>query len=374
MTAHSFNDFQFAEAFSTWELQRGYPLIHVVYEKDHKQFRLTQKRYLNADTNSIDSSSWFIPLNFAHANNPDFDDTKVTQYFMLDTSEKIISTENIEGFNDTEWFVFNKQQLGFYRVNYDFENWHNLIKVLNSESYQQIHVLNRAQIVDDVMNFAIDGHLNFDVALGILMYLRHETDYLPWASAVNYLDRLDYMLLGTEVHEMFHQMVGILISKMFIAHGMHEKAGENFLNKNARELAINWLCRSGNARCLRDTYVQLHTAMSEGKSIPKPLEISFLCNGIKGNGKIEHFLFFWRKMFDSTDQAERLRIIDGIACADDHDIIKTLLDTSVSWTSDVNYRLHERLRIFNSVLTSSSIGIDSTLNFLADNFMEAEVM
>lgn len=374
MTANNFNDFDFAEAFSTWELQRGYPVIHVKFEKDQKQFRITQKRYLNADTNNIDKSSWFIPLNFAHANNANFDDTKITQYFEHGTNENIISTENIQGFNDAEWFLFNKQQLGYYRVNYDFENWHNLIRVLNGENYQQIHVLNRAQIVDDVMNFAIDGHVDFEVALGVLMYLRHETDYLPWASAVNYLDRLDYLLLGSEVHVMFRQFVSHLVSTMYVTHGMKEKTGEDFLNKNAREIAINWSCRSGNARCLRDTYVQVHSSITQEKSIPKPLEIAFLCNGIKGSGKTEDFIHLWRKMLDSTDQAERLRIIDGVACANDPEIIKSLLDSSVAYTSDVNYRLHERSRIFNSILSSSSIGIMSTLNFLAENFFDAQVM
>lgn len=371
MTEKSFNDFNFAEAFSTWELQRGYPVVHIKYEKDAKQFRITQKRYLNADSNNIDTSSWFIPLNFAHANNPDFDDTRITQYFEQGTSEKLVSVENVD---EGEWFVFNKQQLGYYRVNYDFENWHNIIRVLNGENYRQIHVLNRAQIVDDVMNFAIDGHVDFNVALGVLMYLRHETDYLPWASAVNYLDRLDYLLLGSEVHQMFRQFVSHLVSMMYVTHGMSERNGEDFLNKNAREIAINWSCRSGNVRCLNDAHVQVHTSITQGKSISKPLEIAFICQGIKGNGKTEEFVHFWRKFYDSTDQSERLRIIDGLACATDSEIIKSLLDSSVAYTSDVNYRLHERSRVFNSILSSSSIGIDSTLDFLEENFLDVQEM
>lgn len=371
MDENNFLEFDFAKAFSSWELQSGSPMIHVIFEKDLKQFQITQKRYLNADSNNIDSSSWFIPLNFAHANNPNFSDTRITHYFENGTSVKIIPTENVD---DAEWFVFNKQQLGFYRVNYDFENWHNLIRVLNGENYQQIHVLNRAQIVDDVMNFAIDGHVDFDVALGVLMYLRQETDYLPWAAAVNYLDRLDYLLLGSDVHVMLHQFVSHLVSTLYVAHGVHEKTGEEFLNKNAREIAINWSCRSGNARCLRDAYLQVHSSITQEKSIPKPLEIAFLCNGIKGSGKAEEFVYYWRKMLDSTDQSERLRIIDGVACANDPDIIKSLLDSSVSWNSDVNYRLHERRRIFSSILSSSSIGIASALNFLSANAFEVEFM
>jgi aminopeptidase N len=374
MSERNFNDFKFAEAFSSWELQRGSPIIHVSHEKNQKQFRITQKRYLNADSNNIDSSSWFIPINFAHSSNPDFDDSRIEYYFEAGTSELIISTSNIDGFDDGGWFVFNKQQLGFYRVNYDFENWHNIIKVLNSGNYQQIHVLNRAQIVDDVMNFAIDGYVDFNIALGVLAYLRHETDYLPWASAMNYLDRLDHLLLGSEVHQMFHQFVNHLVTTMYDTHGLREKADEDFLNKNAREIAINWSCRSGNVRCLRDSYVEVVDSMKEGKSIPKPLEIAFLCNAIKGTGKTEIFMHFWRKLYESTDQAERLRIIDGLACATDPEIVKSFLESSLGYNSDVNYRLHERVRIFNSVLTQSSIGARAALNLWKENFRDIGIM
>lgn len=91
-------------------------------------------------------------------------------------------------------------QIGYYRVNYDFDNWHKLIVLLNSDDYQLINVLNRAQLVDDAMSFAQAGLIDHDVAAGILMYLRHETDYIPWASASNYLNDMSE-LFGGRNHE-----------------------------------------------------------------------------------------------------------------------------------------------------------------------------
>lgn len=367
MDANAFDDFNFADAFETWELQSGYPVIHVTRDKDQSRFQITQKRYLNAETNSVDSNSWFIPLNFAHASNPDFDDLSFTHYFEHDTTEKIISTENIQGFDDDEWFVFNKQQLGYYRVNYDLENWQNIIAILNSEQYQQIHVLNRAQLVDDAMNFAIDGHIEFEVALNVLKYLQREVDYLPWASAVPYLERLDYLLLDDEVREKFHEFISHIVARLYVTHGLEQTSEEEFLTRNAREVAINWLCRSGNQKCLSDAYAEIHASMVEERPLPKPLEISFLCNGIKGSGKTDEFAYFWNKTALSTDQADRLRIIDGLACATDPDIVQSLLETTISESSDVDYRLHERVRVFNSVLSSSSVGIAATLDFLSEH-------
>lgn len=48
--------------------------------------------------------------------------------------------------------------LGYYRVNYDRPNWIALARVL-SESTNTIHLLNRAQLVDDAFNLARNGRL-----------------------------------------------------------------------------------------------------------------------------------------------------------------------------------------------------------------------
>jgi aminopeptidase N len=370
MDARNFNEFNFADAFTTWELQRGYPVINVILDKAARQIQITQKRYLNEDSNNIDTSSWLIPLNFAHAANSDFNDTTITHYFERGAAVKAIPTETIQGFDSDDWFVFNKQQLGFYRVNYDLDNWRNIIRVLNSADYERIHVLNRAQLVDDVLNFAMDGHIGFDIALGVMTYLQRETEYLPWAAAANYLDRLDYLLLGDATRGLLHEFVNHLVSRMYARRSLQQRTGDDILTKYSREFAINWSCRTGSARCLSDAYTEIDRAVGGEKSIPKPLEVVFLCNGIKGSSKQHVFVHFWRKMSASTDQADRLRYIDGLACATDPELVKSFLDSSSGYNSDVNYHVHERLRIFNAVLTSSSIGIPSALDFLSGNIFE----
>lgn len=49
--------------------------------------------------------------------------------------------------------------------------------------FDGIHVINRAQIVDDSMNLARAGEIPYDIALDIGLYLENETDYYPWYSA-----------------------------------------------------------------------------------------------------------------------------------------------------------------------------------------------
>ena len=187
----NFQGMNFTDAFQTWELQKGYPVIHVRYNKNMRQFHVTQKKFLiDSRLREDANSTWTIPLNFATSQGADFENTKFDIFFEKSTEEKIIQVEV-----EPEWFVFNKQQVGYYRVNYDLENWNNIIKLLNSENFNAIHVLNRAQLVDDALSFAQAGLIDQSLASSVLMYLKLETDYIPWEAATPHLNQL-YDLFG----------------------------------------------------------------------------------------------------------------------------------------------------------------------------------
>jgi hypothetical protein len=56
---------------------------------------------------------------------------------------------NINETNETDWVIGNIKHSGFYRVNYDLNNWNLLIKQLNNENYTLIDETSRAQLIDD---------------------------------------------------------------------------------------------------------------------------------------------------------------------------------------------------------------------------------
>lgn len=80
-------------------------------------------------------------------------------------------------------------------MNYDEKNWMLLTKALHSIDRSNIDVLNRAQILDDSLNLAYAGILDYNIALDLVAYLRNEEDYLPWTAAYHELEYI-YTLLG----------------------------------------------------------------------------------------------------------------------------------------------------------------------------------
>lgn len=92
---------------------------------------------------------------------------------------------------------------GYYRVNYDETNWRLISQYLKTENYTNIHVLNRAQLIDDAFNLARSGRLNYSIVFGFAEYISQETDYIPLYSLFRGLTYLNRYLSGTEYYDEF---------------------------------------------------------------------------------------------------------------------------------------------------------------------------
>lgn len=74
---------------------------------------------------------------------------------------------------------------GYYRVDYSEDLWKKLAKALKEETFSGIPELNRAQIVDDVMNLARAKEVSYGLALDVIDFIKSDTDYYTWYSAFN---------------------------------------------------------------------------------------------------------------------------------------------------------------------------------------------
>ncbi|XP_029160193.1 aminopeptidase N-like [Nylanderia fulva] len=155
---------------ANWILEEHCPLIKV--ERNYGLLGKT-KIYLsiqNPDTLKIDC----LPVTYTTQSVPDFNS--------LDHRALCKSQDDVISFSSEEdgWVIINLQQIGYYRVNYDDENWRRISYYLYYYDFTTIHVLNRAQIIDDVFHLVIAGHLNASIFWNITLYLGKEEDYIAW--------------------------------------------------------------------------------------------------------------------------------------------------------------------------------------------------
>ena len=103
----------------------------------------------STDTNDY---KWWVPITYATRSNADFDAT-VPKIWMKPSEE----TKTISGLpQNNDWVIFNVQQTGYYRVNYDDRNWNAIIDQLH-QNHLAIPAINRAQIIDDSLSLARAG-------------------------------------------------------------------------------------------------------------------------------------------------------------------------------------------------------------------------
>lgn len=97
---------------------------------------------------------WWVPLSYTTGDDPDFSETNPSSWMTDEDNEMAMSLK----VDQDTWVIFNLQETGYYRVNYDDQNWALLTTQLRDD-HPVIHVINRAQIIDDALNLARAGEL-----------------------------------------------------------------------------------------------------------------------------------------------------------------------------------------------------------------------
>ncbi|XP_025263027.1 aminopeptidase Q-like [Camponotus floridanus] len=188
-------DFDIKDAINSWIMQK-YPSVLKVTRNYSTNIVSVSVQFRN----KLDEEEYYIPVSYTTESNPNFTITwtniSLKEPFVIgmpSSKMEILTSNAMRGvsFNtDAElraWldeFFESKPgdfyQRGYYRVHYDTANWLKIAQYLNSEKYSNIHVLNRAQIINDAFHFAIEKKLEFSIFWELVSYLAQETDYIAW--------------------------------------------------------------------------------------------------------------------------------------------------------------------------------------------------
>lgn len=218
----------------TWTEQMGLPVINV-RRTSPTTFELTQKRFFSNikdyDSTYDDSEFKFVYLNIPFAIIFFFLNTI---YFFLSYTWTIPLTYFFDNdanvrrkwFNfddvsvpisapiETKWLKFNSHQVGYYRVNYEDDMWHEIVKdlILTPDKFA---VADRAHLLNDVFALADANQVNYDIALDMTKYLNQESHFVPWYVAATKLQALQGNLIFTDSYLDFLQYARSLINKVY---------------------------------------------------------------------------------------------------------------------------------------------------------------
>ncbi|XP_052863252.1 aminopeptidase N-like [Anopheles cruzii] len=354
--------FTVKQLMDSWTTEPGYPVLTVRRNYDDGSVIVSQERFY-ADKREPNANLWYIPYSFAHASAPSFDDLSSFRW-LAQKAERIEDT----GAAADEWLVFNKQQTGYYRVNYDAHNWLLIAQALHSDP-SAIHRFNRAQLINDAFHLARADRHDMALALDLLTYLVHETEYVPWAAANGVLNYFYDKLRGTAHYHDFIVYIDALIGPVFDGLGefVPVPEGEPLLQKYLKQLVTTWACRLGYTECLRQTVAALSTAVETNTPVHPDVQYVVYCYGLKGATDAQYRWLF-DQMLTSGNEIERSLLIDVMGCSQDRDQLASLFTVAMGSTSELESLLAgERTRIISSIYSAGRFGVEAIIETLSSN-------
>ncbi|GAV01312.1 hypothetical protein RvY_12046 [Ramazzottius varieornatus] len=376
----------FTAALNSWVEQSGYPVIKLTRlnatgpnaATNGSQIRFKQERFLmrtGAERDGDLNRLWHIPLTLALGVKDNIGEVNGTgQYTVcwIRAKEGDLSTNNCppdfmfpplppgssEENTEKNFIVANVQQIGFFRVNYDAVNWKRISSFLSTRLGDRINEVSRGQLIDDAFNLARAG--GYDVSYGIVFdlieYLKEESKYGPFASAMDNLRYLDQMLRGVWAE---YQPLVAYMQKLF--RGLYPSASNSLWSTQTwaegRESEYTTLlfdnavienaCFYEHPQCLTETKERFKAWRTSGTQLSSPYTTAndaahpvlnfpqtrnmILCYGIREGAESD-----WNDLNDmhnrETTTGAKSSLLRALACTKNEGLLDRLLEKSVDGT------------------------------------------
>lgn len=260
-------------------LQKNFPLVTAIRQKN-KVF-LSQKRYLACCENEILESDdenddvspfgyqWIIPITILTSKEP-----RRAKLTWLSSANSAFILDNY-----VDWFKLNINSTGYFRVNYDEQNWIKLSNLLRKRDFSH-HLLmptDRANLLDDAFSLMKSGHLAPEIAMNLSLYLEvSERDYTPWLTALAHFNTLDAIMLSNPLLHRFVRKI-MLPSVTFFAW----KNSDTHVNSKLRSALLDSASVFGEENTIKQANRYFANCMRNNFQIPPDLRLTVYSTGVR---------------------------------------------------------------------------------------------
>ncbi|NXC10799.1 AMPE aminopeptidase, partial [Orthonyx spaldingii] len=314
------------EVMDTWTRQMGYPVLEM-----GSNSVFTQKRFLldpNANASHPPSDlgyKWNIPVKWKLGNSSDY-----TFYNASDSTGITIATSP-----DT-FLNVNPDHIGFFRVNYDSQNWARLSNLL-LQNHQNFSAADRAGILDDAFSLARSGLVDYSVPLELTKYLRNEIEYLPWHRAISGVTYLANMLEDdTNIYPLFQGYFRNLVKPIVDQLGWDDSG--DHLERLLRASVLDFACSMDdiesltNASELFNRWLQGEPILFLYFSIAANLRLIVYRYGMQNSGNESSWNYMFKKYQETSLAQEKEKLLYGLASVRNI----TLLDRYLKYIYNTN--------------------------------------
>ncbi|XP_058851581.1 aminopeptidase Ey-like [Acipenser ruthenus] len=312
------------DIMNRWTLQMGFPVVTI----NTMTGQVTQKHFLVDPDSVVNRTSpfnyiWYVPISWTKLENAQ------PQYWLDQTT----GTNDNMKITGTDWLLANINCTGYFRVNYDRENWNKLLQQMES-GYTVIPVINRAQLIDDAFNLARAGYIPTTLALDTTKYLSKDREYMPWESAIDNLGYFSLMFDRTEVNGPMQAYLRKQVTPLF---DYYENLTSNWTalppghTQQYNQInAVSVACKNGVKKC-QELASSLYQEWMDNPSV-NPIEpnlrTSIYCSAISTGGAAE-WDFGWEMFKNATIATEADKLRSALSCATQPWILNRYLEYSL---------------------------------------------
>ncbi|XP_028172421.1 membrane alanyl aminopeptidase-like isoform X1 [Ostrinia furnacalis] len=310
------------EFLKYWVDEPGYPVLDVTVNTDTGLVQLSQERFFISATATQTQQVWPLPLTYTTGKNPDWNALTPTTVMLGKSDEIQIDAGDA-------WVIFNVQQKGMYRVNYDENNWKRIANALKAD-INNIHFLNRAQIVDDVFALMRSQRMTFEKGFEVLDFLRDDTSYYSWYPATSGLNWIRNRFLHlpsvlAEYDAVLFEFLQAVIEDL----GYDVVEDEPLTRTLNRLFVLSFACNIGHSGCVQDA-LQKFTALRTSQTPVNPnLRRHVFCVGLR-EGTYDDWNWLYNRRLDSNNQGDEVAMLRALGCSSDEQAVKEYLEMILS--------------------------------------------
>ncbi|NWY31069.1 AMPN Aminopeptidase, partial [Pheucticus melanocephalus] len=344
-----------------WTLQMGFPVVTV----DTLSGTVRQAHFLLDPTSSVDRPSvfnytWVIPITWmtgsGHGN---------STYWLTNVTD----INNNFRLNSPDWLLLNLNVTGYFRVNYNQENWNQLIEQLDT-NHTVFPVINRAQIIDDTFNLARAKYVNVTLALSTTRFLAQETEYMPWQAALTNLKYFQQMFDRSDVFGAMSKYMKKQVTPLFeyyqnITNNWNDTLSDDLLMVQYNEAnAISTACSYGVTDCqdLAANYLR-QWQNSTSSPVPPNLRSAIYCSMVATGGD-DAWQFLWEKFKEARVVSEADKLRTALSCSPHPWILSRYLQYTLDPTK---IRKQDATSTINSI-ASNVVGQSLAWDFIRANW------
>ncbi|XP_063619701.1 membrane alanyl aminopeptidase-like [Cydia splendana] len=354
-------DFSLVEYYRSFTYQAGHPILYVQVNHQTGDMTIHQRRF-DINNGYLDvNTQWIIPISFSSASDPDFNNTKPTHII-----RKAVTVINRGSVGD-EWVLFNKQQTGYYRVNYDDYTWDLITAALRGEARTQIHEYNRAQIVNDVFQYARSGIMSYTKALNILSFLEFETDYAPWVAAMTGFTWLRTRLTGTIYLEPLEALIAQWSTAVMADLTYYPSSdSEEFMRSYLRWQLAPIMCQINRDPACRAAAVSQFNALKTSNVEVYPDNRAYVyCNALR-EGTEEDFYVLRTRFVTHNVYTEKILLLQTLGCTRSADALNVFL-TDIFEDNQL-IRRQDYTTALNTAAAGNEENTQIFFNFIQNNY------